>query len=156
MMPRPAVLAALLICASLGAAAQTLFKCSQGGKTAYQQEPCADAAKQESLKAATNPAASNSAAGGSDADGAIGVLAGYRACSDAISEWDPTHRAAFESWKSRNAAMVARVEQTPELQRKYNQRLQGARSGSVRGCVQVLDVIKPDRDKNPITRKMSP
>jgi hypothetical protein len=170
-MMRPIVLAALLACASTGAAAQTMYKCSQEGKTVYQQEPCAEAAKQETLKAQKGPAASGTdaasqgavkastspaaAGGGSDADGVIEVLAGYRACSDAISEWDPTHRAAFDSWKSRNAATVARVEQAPDLQRKYNERLQRARGGSVRGCVQVLDVIKPDRDKSSITKKLS-
>ncbi len=151
---------AALVLASLPLAvpAQTMFKCVAEGKTVYQAEPCPDSAKQGTLDAPPpGPAARGDtkakageparASAGAD-DATIGTLAGYQACSEAVTEWDPTHRAAFDAWKSRNAAAVARTESDPESKRKYAERLQAGRTGTVRTCVAVLDVIKPDRDRD--------
>ena len=55
-----AILAVLAVVASAGAAAQTMYKCVQAGKTIYQAEPCPAAAKQDTLK---SPDAAPAAAG---------------------------------------------------------------------------------------------
>jgi Domain of unknown function (DUF4124) len=149
---RPVSLAIFLSCVAPAVGAQTMFKCVLQGKTVYQQDPCPEAAKQDTLKAQSASPAGTPA----DVDSAIEVMAGYQACSDAISEWNPTHAAAFHEWKSRNAGAVARVEKDKETQRRYVERLQANRGSTVRTCMNVLDVIKPDRDKTPITRKISP
>lgn len=156
-MGRTVLVAIGLAALPLAASAQTMFKCVADGKTVYQAEPCPAAAKQGTLDApAPGPAARGDtkakageparASSGAD-DATIGTLAGYQACSEAVTEWEPTHRAAFDAWKSRNAAAVARSESDPESKRKYAERLQAGRTGTVKTCVAVLDVIKPDRDR---------
>ena len=151
------LLAGTLACASLGAAAQTLYKCVLQGKTVYQDAPCPETAKQDMLQApAPGPAptpAPAKAPGGKDAaapkepppsalDVAIDVMAGYRACSDAIFEWEGANRSAYDLWRMQNGAIISRVESEPEAQRKYSQKVQALQGGNVGACTHVLAVIK--------------
>ncbi len=149
-------LLSFLLCVSASTAgAQTMYKCVQAGKTVYQAEPCPDAATQGTLKIQPAPAAGARGAAGpaADVDGAIEVMAGYKACAEAVGEWDPTHRDAYQQWRARNAAMVARVEKDKDVQARYIERLRANRGGTARTCVKVLDVIKPDRPgPRPATR----
>ena len=154
---RTLLLAGTLAFASLGAAAQTLYKCVLQGKTIYQDAPCPETAKQDTLQAPTpGPAPSPApakAAGGKDApakepppsdvDVAVDVMAGYRACADAIFEWEGAHRSAYELWRMQNGAVISRIDTDPEAQRKYSQKAQAFQGGSVATCTKVLAVIKP-------------
>jgi hypothetical protein len=134
-----------------------LYKCVLQGKTVYQDAPCPETAKQDLLQAPPpGPAPSPAPAkeGGKDApaakepppsniDIAIDVMAGYRACADAIFEWEGAHRTAYEEWRMRNGAAISRVDSDPEVQRKYSQKLQAFQGATVRTCTNVLAVIKP-------------
>ena len=150
--------ACALACASLGAAAQTMYKCVLQGKTVYQDAPCPETAKQDLLQAlppgpAPSPAPAKGAGGKdapapkepppSDLDTAIDVMAGYRACADSIFEWEGAHRSAYDSWKMQNGAVISRIESDPIALRKYSQKLEANRSGTVSTCTSVLAVIKP-------------
>ena len=156
---KAALLAAALACASFGAAGQ-LYKCVVQGKTAYQSEPCPESAKQDMLQApppGPAPAPTGKAADAkpdakadarkepppSDLDTAIDVMAGYRACADAIFEWEGAHRTAYELWRMQNGSTISRVESDPEAQRKYSRKMQAFQGGNVRTCTNVLAVIKP-------------
>jgi hypothetical protein len=146
-----------LACLALPAAAQTLYKCVLQGKTVYQDSPCPESAKQDLLqapppgpaKAATVKDASGKDVPApkepppSDLDMAIDVVAGYRACADAIFEWEGAHRSAYEMWRLQNGALVSRIESDPEAQRKYSQKAQAFRGGTVATCTHVLAAIKP-------------
>ena len=153
---RPA--AAILLCfVAANAYAQTLYKCVLQGKTVYQDAPCPETAKQDLLQAPppgpARAAATKDASGKdvpaakepppSDLDIAIDVMAGYRACADAIFEWEGAHRSAYEMWRLQNGAVVSRVESDPEAQRKYSQKAQAFQGGTVSTCTNVLAVIKP-------------
>jgi hypothetical protein len=149
--------ACALACLPFAAAAQTLYKCVLQGKTVYQDAPCPETAKQDLLQAPppgpAKAATVKDAAGKdvpapkepppSDLDVAIDVMAGYRACADAIFEWEGAHRTAYEMWRMQNGAVISRIESDPEAQRKYSQKLQALQGGNVGTCTRVLAVIKP-------------
>jgi len=145
---RPFFAAFALACLPFTAAAQTLYKCVLQGKTVYQDSPCPESAKQDLLQApppgpakAAVPAPKEPPP--SDLDMAIDVVAGYRACADAIFEWEGAHRSAYEMWRLQNGAVVSRIESDPEAQRKYSQKIQAFQGGTVRTCTNVLAAIKP-------------
>ena len=154
---RTLVAACALACLPSAAAAQTLYKCVLQGKTVYQDAPCPETAKQDllqapppgPLKAATtkDPSGKDVPAPKepppSDVDVAIDVMAGYRACADAIFEWEGAHRSAYETWRMQNGTLVSRVENDPQAQRKYAQKIQAFQGGTVRTCTNVLAAIKP-------------
>jgi hypothetical protein len=154
---RPLFAAFALACLPFTAAAQTLYKCVLQGKTVYQDAPCPETAKQDLLQApppgpAKAPVAKDAAGKDaapakepppSDLDIAIDVMAGYRACADAIFEWEGAHRSAYEVWRMQNGAVVSRIESDPEAQRKYSQKIQAFQGGTVRTCTNVLAAIKP-------------
>jgi hypothetical protein len=102
------------------AAAQTLYKCVQAnGRVMYQQEPCADAKKQSTVRP-PDPVAAKSeaelkAAGERAAKSAemdmnqIGqVIADASLCTSDAPGWDAKHGPAFQAWKNRNGEMVTK------------------------------------------------
>jgi hypothetical protein len=143
----PAALAVALAFGATGACAQQLYKCLQGGKTVYQQEPCPEASTQQTLKTEAHGTAPMS-----DEDGVIEVMAGFQACSEVIPEYGRTHRVAYDEWRSRNAGTVGRLDYDPKAKAKFDERLKAARAGRVSNCVRVLNVIKPDRPNQPAIR----
>jgi hypothetical protein len=130
-----------------------MYKCVLQGKTVYQDAPCPETAKQDLLQAPPPgpmkaPAGKDAAAAAkepppSDLDMAIDVMAGYRACADSIFEWEGAHRSAYDLWRMQNGAVISRVESDPIALRKYSQKLEANRSGTVSTCTNVLAVIKP-------------
>jgi hypothetical protein len=155
---RVAVLAWVLVLACAAASAQTLYKCVHGGKTVYQDSKCDESAMQSAVKAPApvargdagdaKPAADKAdqaAPATSDLDSAIDVVAGYQACSEGIFEWEGAHRSAYEEWRLRNGAVISRVENEPEAQRRRLQKLESFRGGPSRTCANVIAVINPGR-----------
>ena len=136
-----------------------MYKCVLQGKTVYQDAPCPETARQDTLQApAPGPvkaAAGKDAAPPKDAetaalDSAIEVMAGYRACADGVADFEGGHRSAYEAWRLRNGGIVSRVENDGEARRKYTQALEALRKASPRTCANVSAAIKPgERKTNP-------
>ena len=116
----------MLLCALCGfaltAQAQTLYKCVQAsGRVQYQQEPCADAKKQSTVRP-PDPVAVKSEAelraaqekAGKAAELEIGqvgqVIADASLCSSDVPGWDAKHGRAFQQWKNRNGAVVVKFD----------------------------------------------
>jgi hypothetical protein len=159
MMIKSALMALLLALAATGAAAQTMYKCVQAGKTVYQAEPCPDTAKQDTLKAPVAPPAPSpktpaagakaAASGGAipaDVEQTIEFMSTYRACAEGIQVWGSEMREPYAQWKSRNAAAVARVESDPRFSSLYRERVETKRNGKAGMC---KDVALELRGKKP-------
>ena len=129
-----AMLAVLAVLASTGAAAQTLYKCVQGGKTVYQAEPCPTTAKQDTLKSRDGAPAP---AAGAEVDRMIEFMSTYRACADGVTIWGQEMAGPYEEWRSRNSAMVSRIENDRQLQARYQQRVEAKRNGKAGMCREV-------------------
>jgi hypothetical protein len=127
---RIAFLSAIAVFATTTTAAQTMFKCVQDGRTVYQAQPCPETAKQDTLKTAVTPPTGASA----DIDSTIEFMSTYRACADAITVWGQEMAGPYEAWRSRNSAMVSRVENDRQLRASYQQRVDAKRNGKARMC----------------------
>lgn len=125
-----ALLSLAMAVATLNVEAQTMFKCVQDGKTIYQAQPCPEAAKQEALK----PQAAPPVAVGADVDQMIEFMSTYRACADGVSIWREEMAKPYEAWRSRNAAMVSRIESDSQLRSRYLQRVEAKRNGKAGMC----------------------
>jgi len=130
-----AILAMLAVLAPTGAATQTMYKCVQGGKTVYQAEPCPANAKQDTLK--SRDGAPAPAAAGAEVDRMIEFMSTYRACADGIKIWGQEMAGPYEEWRSRNSAMVSRIENDRQLQALYQQRVDAKRNGKAGMCREV-------------------
>lgn len=118
--------------------AQTMYKCVQGEKTVYQAEPCPTTAKQDTLKPQSGaPAPAPTSAGGAEVDRKIEFMSTYRACADAISIWGEEMAGHYAQWRSRNSAMVSRIESDRQLQTRYRQRVDAKRNGKASMCREV-------------------
>lgn len=122
------------------AAAQTLYKCVQAnGRVLYQQEPCADAKKQSTVRP-PDPVAAKSeaelkAAGERAAKSAemdmsqIGqVIADASLCTSDVQGWDAKHGRAFQQWKSRNGALVTKFDTDQEARARAIARMDSERA----------------------------
>jgi hypothetical protein len=130
-----ALLAMLAVLAPTGAAAQTMYKCVQAGKTVYQAEPCPATAKQDTLK--SRDGAPAPAAAAAAVDRMIEFMSTYRACADGIKIWGEEMAGPYEEWHSRNSAMVSRIENDRQLQALYQQRVDAKRNGKAGMCREV-------------------
>lgn len=131
-LPR-AFLFACIALAPCGASAQTLFKCVHEGKTTYQAQPCPELAQQGTIKAQAVPPA----AAGKDAEQVESVMefmSTYRSCADAVTIWREEMAKPYEAWRSRNAAIVSRIENDSQLHARYLQRVEAKRSGKASMC----------------------
>jgi hypothetical protein len=146
-----AILTVLTVVSPGAAVAQTMYKCVQDGKTSFQGEPCPASAKQGTLKArGTAPVpvsapASAPALAGAEFIGTIEVMSAYRACADGIQIWGQEMAGPYGEWRSRNVAMVSRVEKDKQLQTLYQHRVEAKRKGKARMC---RDVALELRGKN--------
>lgn len=129
-----ALVTMLAVLAPIHVTAQTMYKCVQGEKTVYQAEPCPDTAKQDTLKPQSVAPAS---AGGTELDRKIEFMSTYRACADAISIWREEMAGHYAQWRSRNSAMVSRIESDRQLQTLYRQRVDAKRNGKASMCREV-------------------
>jgi hypothetical protein len=129
-----AFLAMLAVLVPTGAVAQTMYKCVQGGKTVYQAEPCPSTAKQDTLKSLGGALR---APAGSEVDRLIEFMSTYRACADGIKIWGEEMAGPYEQWRSRNLAMVSRIENDRQLQALYRQRVDAKRNGKAGMCREV-------------------
>ena len=109
-----------------------MFKFVQDGRTVYQAQPCPGAATQQTIK---SPSASPAtAASPTDLDATIEFMSTYRACADAISMWRDEMAPLYETWRGRHADAVARIEKDPQLQARFQQRVQAKRGGKASLC----------------------
>lgn len=131
-----AILAVLAVHAPTGAAAQTMYKCVQGGKTVYQAEPCPATAKQDTLKS-QGGAPAPAAAAGAEVNRMIEFMSTYRACADGIKIWGQEMAGPYEEWRSRNSAIVSRIENDRQLRALYQQRVDAKRDGKASMCREV-------------------
>ena len=128
-----AILAVLTVLAPTGAVAQTTYKCVQGGKTIYQAEPCPATATQDTLKS-PGGAPAPAATAGAEVNRMIDFMSTYRACADGIQVWGQEMAGPYEEWRSRNSAMVSRIENDRQLQVLYQQRVDAKRNGKAGMC----------------------
>ncbi len=117
-----------LLFASTPIDAQQLYKCTlASGRVQYQQEPCADAARQSTVRPpdpiAPKSDAEQKAAGDKSAQAAelqmsqvIVVMAGASVC--ASDPWDAKYGQALQAWKSRNGAQVAKFDADQDARAK--------------------------------------
>jgi hypothetical protein len=125
---------------SAGAQAQTLYKCVQaGGRVQYQQEPCADAMKQSTVRPpdpvapkseAELRAAAESAAKAAELEiGQVGqVIADASLCTNDVPEWDEKHGRTFQQWKNRNGTVVAKFDADPQARARAIARMDSERA----------------------------
>lgn len=126
------------------ASAQTLYKCVLNGKTVYQAEACPEEARQHTLQAPkAGPSKESAAQAAADVEAGLDIATGFRACSDGIAEWGPANGANYEAWKARNAALAARIDSDPDMQRRYRERMQANRYGTPELCAKVAAMIRP-------------
>ena len=125
-----ALISAFTALFAAGAEAETMFKCVQDGKTVYQAQPCPESAKQDTLKVRVAPPPPSSA----DIDRTIEFMSTYRACADGALIWRQEMSALYEKWRSRNSAMVSRIENDKVLGARYEQRTAAKRNGKASMC----------------------
>jgi len=125
---------------SFAAPAQTLYKCVQAsGRVQYQQEPCADAKKQSTVRppdpVASKTEAELKAAGEKAAQaaeleiGQVGqVIADASLCTSDVPGWDARHGRAFQQWKNRNGAVVVKFDADPEARARAIARMDSERA----------------------------
>ena len=154
---------ALLALAAPAAHAQ-LFKCVQGGKTVYQDAPCADTAKQSTVRApsagaaaAPAPAESKAASPGAPAapaatvaaatGNAVDVVAGFTICSERVPNFARKYTDAYEGWKARNAGAVSRLSNEPDASqldaRMRQERERPASESIAERCADVATIVQP-------------
>lgn len=110
--------------------AQQLYKCTlANGRVQYQQEPCADAAKQSTVRA-PDPVAAKSdaelksaneksaAAAELQMSQVIVTIANASVCASDAPGWDAKYSAALAAWKGRNGAQVAKFDSDAEARAK--------------------------------------
>jgi Domain of unknown function (DUF4124) len=130
------ILCVLTILVPTGTAAQTTYKCVQGGKTIYQAEPCPATATQDTLKS-PGGAPAPAATAGAEVNRMIDFMSTYRACADGITIWGQEMAGPYEELRSRNSAMVSRIENDRQLQALYQQRVDAKRNGKAGMCREV-------------------
>jgi hypothetical protein len=124
-----AILAVLTVLATTTAAAQTMYKCAQGEKTIYQAEPCPANATQDTLKSR-----SGAPAAGAEVNRTIEFMSTYRACADGVKIWGQEMAGPYQEWRSRNLAIVSRIENDRQLQALYLQGVDAKRNGKASMC----------------------
>ena len=119
-----------LLLTSAATDAQQLYKCTlANGRVQYQQEPCADASRQSTVRPpdpiAPKSSAEQKAASDKSAQAAelqmsqvIVVIAGASVCSGDAPGWDEKYSPALAAWKSRNGVQVAKFDADPEARAK--------------------------------------
>ena len=130
-----------VLCGSaLTAQAQTLYKCVQAsGRVQYQQEPCADAKKQSTVRPPDPVAPLSEAelkkAGEKEAKAEelqmaqIGQMIGDASlCTSDVPDWDARHGRAFQQWKNRNGAMVTKFDSDQEARARAIARMESERA----------------------------
>jgi hypothetical protein len=127
-------ISSVLLCVLCGCAfaveAQQLYKCTlASGRVQYQQEPCADAAKQSTVRPPDPVAAKTEAEvkAANDKSAAVAelqmgqvimTLATASVCASDAPGWDAKYSPALAAWKNRNGAQVARFDADPEARAK--------------------------------------
>jgi hypothetical protein len=132
--------------APVSVAAQTMYKCVQDGKVAYQDAPCPTIAQQALIKSwgATRPpaAVAVAAVAGTGAEAPLNpevnriieCMSIFRACADSVKIWGEEMAEPYQAWSSRNVAIVSRVENNKQLQAIYQQRVETKRNGKADMC----------------------
>ena len=164
---RPAQIAALTALAlAAGAAEAQLYKCVQGGRTVYQDSPCAEAAKQSTLRGPTPsyapppappaegkapaPASARVATPASLASDALGVVAGFAICSERVPNFQRKYSEAYGDWKARNAAAVGRLANEPDASqldaRMREERARPESESIADHCAGIATTIQPPRE----------
>jgi hypothetical protein len=133
-------IALLLAAAGLAAqpAAAQLYKCVQGGRVVYQDAPCEQGAKETTLRApapAAAPAeaqapqdrpAGTPAQAPVDVESVVEVLSGFQACANDLDGYAARFNAAYQGWRLRNQASIARFNANADAQRRVRDRLEQA------------------------------
>ena len=138
------VMCALAFFSHTGASAQGLFKCVQDGKTAYQAQPCAVSAKQDTLKYSSPPPAASAATAAVPAGAPTGTspevnrmvefMSTYQACASGIQIWGQEMAGPYRDWRSRNLAAVTQIEKNTQLQARFQQLVSAKRNGKAGMC----------------------
>ncbi|MEJ7806436.1 MAG: hypothetical protein WKG03_11025, partial [Telluria sp.] len=145
MKSRITMMCALALFSHSGASAQGLFKCVQDGKTAYQAEPCAVSAKQDTLKyssrapaasAATSafPTGATQAGTSPEVNRLVEFMSTYHACANAIQIWRQEMAGPYQDWRSRNVAAVTQIEKDTRLQARFQELVAAKRNGKAGMC----------------------
>ena len=157
-------IAALAVLALAAPAAHAqLFKCVQGGRTVYQDAPCADAAKQSTVRApspgvapappaaepkAGAPAGAPTAAAASG--NALDMVASFNICSERVPNFARKYTEWFEDWKVKNAAAVSRLSNEPDASqldaRMRQERERPASESIAERCADVATQLQPPRE----------
>lgn len=136
-----ATVAILAVFNPVAAIAQTMYKCVQDGKIAYQAEPCPASAKQDTLRLHGGAPAAN----GEEINRMIELMSTYRACADGVRIWGQEMAGPYEEWRSRNSEMVSRIENDRQLVALYQQRVDAKRNGKAGMCRDVALELRGKR-----------
>lgn len=123
----------LTILAATSTHAQTMYKCVQGGKTVYQAEACPSTANQHTLKPRDVPAPAAVAAG-DEVSRMVDFMSTYRACADGIQIWGKEMAGPYAEWRTRNTAMLSRIEKDTKLQANFQEQVNAKRNGKAGMC----------------------
>jgi uncharacterized protein DUF4124 len=136
--PALRILAVLLAACAGQAANAQLFKCVQkDGKVHYQDQKCADEAKETTLQAPppappppvdpATPAGKAKVASeknrAADIDAVIDVVSSYEACAQEFPTFASKFGAGYESFKQRNLIAMTQYQQDPEAVAKVQKRI---------------------------------
>jgi hypothetical protein len=125
-------LALATVLAAFPAAAQTLYKCVQpGGRVAYQDSPCGDAARQSTVRAPDAPPPRPLPPGDEranqppqvDLKEVVNVLSSYQGCAQDVPGFAAKHSIAFNEWRNRNSSALASYGRDARAQEEVRERL---------------------------------
>lgn len=124
------VFAAVLVAPHAGA--QTLFKCIlPNGRVAYQDSKCEDAARQSTVRPPAPPAIRPLPPGDeritaepqADVEAIVATLASFQGCAQDVPGFATRFNAAYQEWRTRNAAAMVRYGQDPKAQQRVREQL---------------------------------
>jgi hypothetical protein len=127
------------------AAAQSMFKCVQDGKTTYQADPCPSAARQDTLKAPPSAPADEPSPEPAPMDRlakpipweirrTIDLMSSHKVCAEAIQGWADKMAEPYASWAMANQARITRIENDRTFLALYNDQLELKRKGRTDIC----------------------
>jgi hypothetical protein len=114
------ILVLALACAAFPAVAQ-VYKCAQGGKTVYQDNPC-DGSIARSV-APQEPKSAESADRIPEVDVMVAqVVYAYVSCARNFPDLHAKHAMRYQAWRLKNSVAVSRLEAHPEFQADLKRR----------------------------------
>lgn len=117
-----------------------MYKCVQGGQTTYQAQPCPQVANQQSLNVKNIST--------KEIERTIEFMATYQACAQGMSFWKREMAAPYEAWRTRNMAIVARIEQDPQRQAQLQERIDDKGNESASMCRPVALELRGIKEKS--------